>query len=180
MMADGLDINLTGLDSLVAKMSAATEATRSQAGKNALRAAANIIRDRARSNAQQVDRPQTREAIYKNIVAAWSSRTFRQTGNLAFRVGVMGGARHYAPTKENIRKGRVGKIFKTNGNSTNPGGDTFYWRFLEFGTQHAKAQPILRPAMNGADMDVINVFATEFEKALDAAITQGNTGGNAT
>ncbi|MFQ9622177.1 MAG: HK97-gp10 family putative phage morphogenesis protein [Enterobacteriaceae bacterium] len=50
------------------------------------------------------------------------------------------------------------------------GGDTWYWRFLEFGTEHAAAKPILRPAMNGVDTDVINIFALELEKAIDRAV----------
>ena len=43
---------------------------------------------------------------------------------------------------------------------------------LEFGTEHAAARPIIRPAMNGIDGPVINVFAEEMEKAIDRAIRQ--------
>ncbi|HDS3786161.1 TPA: hypothetical protein QCJ34_003499 [Enterobacter ludwigii] len=93
-------------------------------------------------------------------------------GNLTFRVGVMGGARQYAQTKANIRKGRAGGTYKTAGDKGNPGGDTWYWRMLEFGTEHAAARPIIRPAMNGIDGPVINVFAEEMEKAIDRAIRQ--------
>ncbi|HAV1655762.1 HK97-gp10 family putative phage morphogenesis protein [Enterobacter hormaechei] len=171
-MADGVEVSLTGLDSLLGKMEAVSDVTRNKAGRFALRKAANLIRDRARSNAARVDDPLTKEAIYKNIVASFGSREFRRTGNLTFRVGVMGGARQYAQTKANVRKGRAGRTYKTAGDKGNPGGDTWYWRMLEFGTEHAAARPIIRPAMNGIDGPVINVFAEEMEKAIDRAIRQ--------
>lgn len=171
-MADGVEVSLNGLDSLLGKMEAVSDVTRNKAGRFALRKAANLIRDRARSNAARIDDPLTKEAIYKNIVASFGSREFRRTGDLTFRVGVMGGARQYANTKANVRKGRVGRTYKTAGDKGNPGGDTWYWRMLEFGTEHAAARPIIRPAMNGIDGPVINVFAEEMEKAIDRAIRQ--------
>ncbi|WP_249226304.1 HK97-gp10 family putative phage morphogenesis protein [Entomohabitans teleogrylli] len=176
MMADEIVINLTGLDPLIGKMRAVSDVTRNKAGRHALRQAANVLRDRARRSASRVDNPMTREAIFKNIVASWGSVTFKRTGNLAFRVGVMGGARQYAKTKENVRRGRAGKTYKTAGDNGNPGGDTWYWRFLEFGTQHAAAKPIFRPIINGPDAAVINVFAAEFERALDRAIQRASRG----
>lgn len=177
MMADSVEVSLTGLESLLGKMEAVSEVTRNKAGRFALRKAANIIRDRARSNASRVDDPLTKEAIHKNIVASFSSKQFRRTGDLAFRVGVMGGARQYANTKANVRKGRAGRTYKTAGDKGNPGGDTWYWRFLEFGTEHASAKPVLRPAMNGVDNAVISVFAEEMEKAIDRAIRQATKKG---
>lgn len=168
-MADSVEVNLTGLESLLGKMEAVSEVTRNKAGRSALRKAANIIRDRARSNAARVDDPLTKEAIYKNIVASFSSKQFRRTGDLAFRVGVMGGASQYANTKANVRKGRAGKTFRTLGDKSNLAAIR-YWRFLEFGTEHAAAKPVLRPAMNGVDTAVISVFAEEMEKAIDRAV----------
>ena len=177
MMADSVEVSLTGIESLLGKMDAVSEVTRNKAGRFALRKAANIIRDRARSNASRVDDPLTKEAIHKNIVASFSSKQFRRTGDLAFRVGVMGGARQYANTKANVRKGRAGRTYKTAGDKGNPGGDTWYWRFLEFGTEHAAAKPVLRPAMNGVDNAVISIFAEEMEKAIDRAFRQATKKG---
>ncbi|MEF5353596.1 HK97-gp10 family putative phage morphogenesis protein, partial [Escherichia coli] len=152
-MADGVEVNLTGLDSVLGKLDAVSQVTRDKSGRAALRKAANVIRDRARNNAARVDDPLTKEAIYKNIVVSFSSKAFRRTGDPTFRVGVMGGARQYANTKANVRKGRAGKSYNTAGDKGNPGGDTWYWRFLEFGTEHAAAKPVLRPAINGVDTD---------------------------
>ncbi|HEL8103645.1 TPA: hypothetical protein U0A68_004974, partial [Escherichia coli] len=58
----------------------------------------------------------------------------------------------------------------TGAGKGNPGGDTWYWRFLEFGTEHVAARPFMRPAMNGADAEVVSTFARELEKAVDRAI----------
>lgn len=169
-MVDGVEVNLTGLDSLLGKLDAVSQVTRDKTGRAALRKAANVIRDRARNNAARVDDPLTKEAIYKNIVVTFSSKAFRRTGDPTFRVGVMGGSRQYANTKDNVRKGKAGKSYKTAGDKGNPGGDTWYWRFLEFGTERMIAKPILRPALNGVDTDVINIFAVELEKAIDRAV----------
>lgn len=188
-MADGVEVKLTGLDSLLGKMSAISEVTQSKAGRFALRKAANVIRDRARNNARRVDDPLTREAIHKNIIAKFDNRAYRQTGNISFRVGILGGARatrsSIAARKAERRRARLGQRSLAEMGEIagygkgNPGGETYYWRFLEFGTEHAAAQPIMRPAMNGADMEVINTFSTEFEKAIDRAIERGSKTGGA-
>lgn len=181
-MADGVEVNLTGLDSLLGKMSAITDVTKSKAGRFALRKAAEVIRDKARGNAQRVDDPLTKEAIFKNIVARFDSKKYRQTGDIAFRVGVLGGAKSTRSAREqrktDRRRARLGQkslseMGEISGSGKgNPGGATWYWRFLEFGTEHVSAKPILRTAMNGVDMDVINTFSTELEKAIDRAISR--------
>nr|WP_262369316.1 HK97-gp10 family putative phage morphogenesis protein [Klebsiella pneumoniae] len=103
-MADGVEVNLTGLDSVLGKLDAVSQVTRDKSGRAALRKAANVIRDRARNNAARVDDPLTKEAIYKNIVVSFSSKAFRRTGDPTFRVGVMG-APIQRPTSE--KAGRV-------------------------------------------------------------------------
>ncbi|HEL8026119.1 TPA: HK97 gp10 family phage protein, partial [Escherichia coli] len=92
-MADGIEMKIEGLDAVAGKLSALSGVAESKAGRFALRKAANVIRDRARANAARIDDPQTDEAIHQNIVARFSSKRYRQTGDLAFRVGVLGGAR---------------------------------------------------------------------------------------
>ncbi|EGB7359893.1 HK97 gp10 family phage protein [Escherichia coli] len=179
-MTDGIEIKIEGLDALAGKLSALSDVVESKAGRFALRKAANVIRDRARVNAARVDDPQTPEAIHQNIVARFSSKRYRQTGELAFRVGVLGGARRTlsaaASRKAEQRRKRHGTApLASQGELTgsgkgNPGGDTWYWRFLEFGTEHAEARPFMRPAMNGADAEVVSTFAAELEKAVDRAI----------
>ncbi len=179
-MADGIEMKIGGLDAVAEKLSALSGVEESKAARFALRKAANVIRDRARANAARIDDPQTREAIHQNIVARFSSKRYRQTGDLAFRVGVLGGARQTLSAAASRKADRRRERNNTDSLAShgeiagagkgNPGGDTWYWRFLEFGTENTPARPFMRPAMTGADAEVVSTFATELEKAVDRAI----------
>lgn len=158
---------LEGLDPVIAKMRALPVDVRMKGARFAGRKAANVIRDQAIQNAQKVNDPATREEIAKNITVRFTSRTFRRTGDVMFRVGVLGGARQYANTTANRRKRRVGQTSATPGDSGNPGGDTFYWRFVEFGTQKAAAQPFMRPAMDAAAGRATNEFTRQLDRWLN-------------
>lgn len=166
-MADGFDFKIEGAEALQRRLKGVTEDMQFKGGRFALRKAANLVRDAAKENASRLDDPQTAENISENIAVRWSSRTFRRTGNLAFRVGVLGGARQYANTRENVRKGRAGKTFLTAGSKGNPGGDTWYWRLLEFGTEKMPAQPFMRPALSRNAQRATDEFVTQYNRALD-------------
>ncbi len=170
MATDGVSYKMTGLPELLGKLDGLEYDLKRKGGRFALRRAAQVLRDQARANAERVDDPRTSENIAANIVERWSGRTFRKTGNMMFRVGVLGGARQYANTRENVRKGRAGQTYRTDGSSGNPGGDTFYWRFLEFGTEDAPAQPIFRPVPQQAGQQAVSVFANEYSKKIDRAL----------
>lgn len=165
-MADGIEFKLTGIEQLVATMNDVQYETKRKGGRFALRKAAQVIRDQARSNAEKIDDPRSPENISLNIVERWSGRRFRRTGDLMFRVGVLGGARA-----------------RTNGGSSgNPGGDTFYWRFVEFGTERGGpdrvgARPFMRPSVDQAGQRAVNTFITEYQKALDRAIKRAQRQG---
>lgn len=170
---DGFQFQLNGIESLLGKLDAVKQETKYKGGRAALRKAAQIVRDAARQNAAAIDDPTTSEQISKNIVERWNGRLFKSSGDLGFRVGVLGGARQYANTGENRRKGRVGAEYKTDGDKSNPGGDTFYWRFVEFGTEKSPARPFMRPAMEQNISAATDAFIAEYEKAIDRAIKRG-------
>jgi len=130
----------------------------------ALRKGAVIVRDAARNNARRVDDPQTRENIPKNITIQSSRRMPK--GDVGLRVGVMGGSKSYANTKDNVRGRRAGKSFATGGNSSNPGGDTFYWRFVELGTSKIRAQPFMVPALSNNVGKVIATVTSELSDQI--------------
>jgi HK97 gp10 family phage protein len=116
-----------------------------------LRKGANVIRDAVRANAKRIDDPETREMIWKNVaVAGGGSRREKRVGGPMMRVGIRGGAR------------------PTSGDNGAPGGTTTHWRFIEFGTSRARAQPFMRPAMNSeagrAAQVVIEAMNVEFDK----------------
>jgi len=131
--------SITGLDELRANIQGVTDDMERKGGRFALRKAANVIRDQARANALKVDDPKTPESIAANIETRWNGKVFKRTGDIGFRIGV-------------LNKGK--------------GGDTFYWRFLEFGTEQAKAQPFLRPAATSKEGEAIGEFVAQYGKAL--------------
>jgi len=142
---------------------------RGKFARRGIRRGATVVRDAVRRRAEAIDDPSTDTKIAKNIVVQ-SSRRNSGKGQVGVRVGILGGARKYANTRENIRSGKAGKVYKTAGDKSNPGGDTWYWRFIEFGrgrvvakkkqlanrrssgvqffgdeVRPAKAQPFMRP-----------------------------------
>ena len=78
----------------------------------------------------------------------------------------------YANTAANRRQNRVGQSYATAGSKENPGGDTFYFRFLEFGTSKAPATPFLRPALNNNMEAVQSSFVDDFSAQLDKEISR--------
>lgn len=140
-------------------------------GRFALRKAANVVRDAAQKRADRLDDVSTPENIALNVAVRWSRRTFQYKGDLMFRVGILGGARQYADTKANRRSRRAGKYYTTSGDilvKTAPGGDTFYWRYLEFGTRYmSKKDAFMLPAMLESKKAAEDTFVKEYGKKLD-------------
>jgi HK97 gp10 family phage protein len=151
---------IKGLDEIKKKLDLLPDRIGRNAMKRALRKGAKPIRDAARANAKQLDDPETSESIAKNITVQSANRRREKTeGGPVMRVGVLGGARDMRAHGE----------FKGAGKG-NPGGDTFYWRFLEFGTSKMAAHPFMRPAMasaGGAAMDAtVTAMQAEVDKEL--------------
>lgn len=154
-MADGMQFSLIGVEELLGKLDEVSQDVKKKGGRFALRKAAQVIRDAAKEGARRVDDPDTPANIAENIVERWSARRFKQTGDLMFRVGVLGGA---------------GGNLSAEKLSGNPGGDTRHWRYVEFGTEDTAADPFMRPAMDNNVEAAMDAFLTNYEKALDRAI----------
>jgi len=159
-VSNSVSVTLSGVDELQVKLKGLSNDLKYKGGRFALRKAANIVRAAAMENASRVDDPKTSNEIAKNIVVRWSSRTFSATGDLAFRVGVLGGAR------QDSRAYKAIGIEKGNGKG-NPGGDTYYWRFLEFGTEHSAAKPFMRKAISDNAQKATNEFIRQYDKSID-------------
>lgn len=162
-MTDTVTFTIQGVEELNKRLESISNDLKYKGGRFALRKAANIVRDKAIQSAKSIDDPATAESIANNITIRWSSRRFKRTGDLGFRIGVLGGAKGYAKASGEVKgKGK-----------SNPGGDTYYWRFVEFGTQKFPAKPFMRPALadnTGAAMDE---FMAQYGKALDRVIAKG-------
>lgn len=117
--------------------------------------------------AQEFDDPNTKRSIYRNVAIQYSARQSRQIGGVVMRVGIRGGAKRYVNTRENRRKRRVGQEYLGGGDKSAPGGDTFYWRFLEFGTEKMGARPFLRPALENNAQAVSDLLTMNVNRDLD-------------
>jgi len=163
-------VAIQGLDELRDNLRKVSEDAQGKIMRSAIRKGANVIRDRAVENARGIDDPKTAESIAENIAVRMDGRHQRRTGEIKYRVGVLGGAKQYANTRDNVRRQRVGASYPTLGDKTNPGGDTFYWRFQELGTRHHAPKPFLRPAAEGADSQVLDAIRQSAFKAITRRI----------
>lgn len=163
-MADGIDFNIVGLEALRDKLKLLSEETQGRGGAAALRKASLVVVDAAKRNAERVDDPGTKEKISENIVTRKASKRRVAPGDIKYRVGVLGGARDYSA---------YGELSTGKSASENPGGDTFYWRFLEFGTEKMSAKPFMRGALAQNVSKATETFVREYiayaERALKRA-----------
>lgn len=168
MMAETVEFKLQGIDSLVSKLEAISYDLKRKGGRSALRKAAALISEKVKESARRINDPETSEDISKNITVRWNGKLFKSSGDLGFRIGVLGGAKQY--NNMHTRKGGRRGTYEVGGSQDNPGGDTFYWRFVEFGTARVAARPFMRPALAQSISEATDTFITEYEKAIDRAI----------
>lgn len=163
-MPDGVTFKLEGIEALTEKLKTLSEDIKYKGGRTALRKAAQLVAKAAAANAMKIDDPDSAENISRNIVdgnkypgVRWSSRRFKSTGDLMFRVGVSGGAGG-SRSSEQVA-------------SANPGGDTRHWRLVEFGSEHnTPARPFMRPALSENIQPATSEFIKEYDKAIDRAL----------
>lgn len=154
-MAENFQFTLKGVDELNKKLASISADLRTKGGRFALRKAANIVADQLRVNAAALDDPLTAESIIKNVAVRWSPKYFNATGDLKFRVGIMGGA---------------------GGNKTSeelsglPGLDTRHWRHKEYGTEKMPAQPFMRRALPESAGKAGSEFISQYQKSIERAL----------
>lgn len=146
-------VRMEGVEALSKRLESLSYDASKKGGRFALRKAAQVIRDGARQNAQLVDNSETGRSIARNINERWASKFNKSTGNLMFRVGVLGGAKL---PKDNVDEGL--------------GGPTPHWRLLEFGTEKMRARPFFAKALPENAQKATDTFISEFNRALDRAL----------
>lgn len=156
-MEGNVKFNIDGLNAVLQKLKAVSDTTRRKAGRTALRKAGLIIVAAAKQSILASDDPATARSIAQNISIQWASRRFKSTGDLAFRIGVRGGA--VVPKGQKLADGAKAA--------------TPHWRFLEFGTKVYAAKPFLRPAMRENIGAVTSAFTANLMVALDKAAKSG-------
>lgn len=167
-----VEFELKGMDEVLKKFDAMTVEVQKKGGRAALRRAAQLVRNTARRNALGLDDPESSAVIAKNITERWSNQYNRRTGDLMFRVGVLGGVFGklngdqtgvYGDkyTKKTRKRGAV---------ISGPGGDTRHWGYLEFGTEKMAARPFMLPALEKNIDQIVSTFSINLDAALDRAI----------
>lgn len=166
-MPDGVELNIIGLDEIQEKIRLLAAETQGKTTAFALRKAADLVRDAARGRYQLSghDDPDTPEKINLNIVTRKGKKSFYGPDEIAYRVGVLGGARDYS---------NYGEITTGKSAKGNPGGDTFYWRFLEFGTERIRATPFMRPALAENVEKATRRFVREYDAAIFRALKKAS------
>lgn len=156
---------INGLDELEAKLKKLADPKRIRnAARRSLRRGANVVAAAAKRNAGSIDDPKTRNSIQKNVaVRGGGTKRERRVGGAMMRVGIRGGARNMSKYGELKGKG-----------SANPGGDTFYWRFLEFGTSQIAARPFMRNAMAQSADQAVSTIAKAANVELDKELAKIN------
>lgn len=148
-----MDIDLIGLQELQRRLKGlGNEKQLKKAARSSLRKGAAPVRKSAQDGAKRIDDPETAEMIYKNVVVrGGGARGERRVGGAMVRVGILGGARNMSKYGE----------FKGAGKS-NPGGDTWYWRLIEFGTSQHADRPFMRPALASNTGKATDLFVQDF------------------
>ncbi len=144
-----ITVKMHGLDDVQKRLKQlGSDKVAKRIARKASRQAMNIVRDAARDNAKAIDDPETAERIWKNI-GTQSGKT-RNRSEVRMRVGVRGGA-----------------SFSNKNPPKTSGGDTRYWRWIEYGKTGVPAAPFMRPALSSNIGPVIERFAQVFNAELD-------------
>jgi HK97 gp10 family phage protein len=144
---------LEGADGLLARLKKFPDKLQQAAGRKSARRAMAIVRKAAQAAARAMDDPGSRERIWKNVYLQQSRRQSKRVGGVVMRVGVSGGARRPVGPDPNA--------------SSQPGGDTRHWRYVELGTEKTPARPFLRPAFESNTQAVVSTLITELNREID-------------
>ena len=153
-MVDKISFKLTGLESLKNKFAVVTNDVKYKGGRAALRKAARFVVNDIKKRAETFDDPTTVRSIKDNADLRWDSRYAKRTGDLAFKIGILGGA----SSRTKLVDGKKAP--------------TPYWRHLELGNEKMPAHPFVRPALSENISAVTDTFVSAYEKALDKAIAK--------
>jgi HK97 gp10 family phage protein len=85
------------------------------------------------------------------------------------RYTVLPGALRASISARRIRD-KAATVMNTVGPRKAKGIDTFYWRFVEFGTRLMAARPFLRPALHDNVARVIEAVRVRLEKGVDREV----------
>lgn len=141
-MDDYVEYKLTGADALSAKFKELSDQMRAQVATPAANAAMKIVLDDAKARAARVDDPETRNYLPSNIALVERKALGEELGASVVSVG--------------LRKTKAGTR----------GGNTFYWWWVELGTERSRARPFMRPALENNREAVFKEFLSSAKYQL--------------
>lgn len=141
-MADWVSYKLTGADELSAKFRELSQGMRSQVAVPAAKDAMELVMIEAKARADRIDDPETRNQISANIAMIEQKKLGEELGAAIVSVGV--------------KKSRSGQR----------GGNTFYWWYVELGTEHSAAFPFMRGALASKREEVFKEFLSSAKYQL--------------
>lgn len=121
-----------------------------------LSAGAQAIRDEARTRA-----PVRTGALRESIIAYRDRKP--QQGTVHYLVGVRRIKVAYAVNRLNRRLKRAGLKLKIRE-------DTFYWRFLEYGTAKMHARPFMQPAIAVVAPKLVDLVGAKIQAGIDRTL----------
>lgn len=138
--ASGLAVRISGLNDILKTFGKLPENVKRRALRRGIAAGAEVYRIGAIQNAIGIDnKDTTKQSIWKNIRNVYGVKRSRLSRQLVQMVTVR---------------------------NTKRGGDTFYWRFVEFGTSHNRAQPFMGPAFDSLSAEATREAAEETSRQL--------------
>lgn len=144
---DFIGMEFTDLVAFLKRMDELKKSSRRTIARRGAAKGARYLRDEIRKSARKVDDKSTKNSIAKNVAAQSATRLGRRNQGAAYRVGIRGGGK----TRES--------------NESNPGRDTYYWWFLEFGTRKMVAKSFFRPALEASK-------ETALKMSMEAALEE--------
>ncbi|WP_180110774.1 HK97-gp10 family putative phage morphogenesis protein [Acinetobacter sp. YH12098] len=154
-----VDFKLEGMDDFMRNLDVLKDRKAvNKRARAAARKAMQLVQFAAKVGASRIDDPVTRENITENIVIR--NGKSRDLNTVRMRVGVLGGAAVNAKTD----RAKLAAL---------PGGETVYWRYIEFGTSKVPATPFMRPALAENIQVVTDEFNKHFMKSIENAIKKG-------
>ena len=151
-----MSVKITGADEAIKRLESLSKAMRGRAVRRALGKGAAVVRKAAKENALRLDDLETGRRIADNIGQRVRSRISRRTGDQTVSVGVLS------------ERGRIPKGNPDTGRK----GNTPHFHLVELGTETAKAQPYLRPALRDNAQAATDAFANALGAEIDKELAK--------
>lgn len=146
-MADEVQVQLTGFRELAEALKQFGPRVAKNSLRRAVSAAAAEIRNQARANAP-VDTGEMKRDIQMK------REKDQRSGPLAATFSVF------------VRSGKKSRL---SGRSRDVQKDSFYWKFVEFGTSKMPAQPFLRPAFETKKEEAVRIIGEKLDEGIQQA-----------